>query len=83
MLSGEQMSKEDDMINELKQIRDARKGKNDIILIDDLRMIEDKRVGWGVDLGEFYTVIWQISKDYVIRRIQGHCPHDILVCETQ
>ncbi len=68
------------VVEELEQIRALRAGQPDTLLIDDLRLIEDRNVGWAVNLGELYRLVWEIRPDYRITRIEGHVPHDVLAC---
>ena len=68
------------VVAELRQIAETRRNPQDIILIDDLRLIEDRRAGWAVDLGEFYRRLWQINPRFSLCRIDGHVPHDVLAC---
>jgi len=68
------------VVSELQQILEVRKGKSDIILIDDMRLIENRSAGWSVNLNEMYRLIWEINPSYVLKRINGHIPHDVLCC---
>lgn len=68
------------LLAELRQIARLRAGGNDIVLIDDLRLIEDRQAGWAVDLGELYRLLWEINPGYAIFRIDGHVPRDVLAC---
>ena len=68
------------LVTELAQIARCRAGRSDIVLIDDLRLIEDRRAGWAVDLGEMYRLLWEIDRSFVIFRIDGHVPGDVLAC---
>lgn len=68
------------IVAELEQILATRKEKKDIILIDDMRLIENRNVGWSVNLNEMYRLIWEINPSYVLKRIDGHIPYDVLCC---
>lgn len=68
------------LVSELRQIAQRRAGRGDILLIDDLRLIEDRRAGWAVDLGEMYRTLWEIDRSFMLCRIDGHVPGDVLAC---
>ncbi len=68
------------IVAELEQILATRVGKKDIILIDDMRLIENRNVGWSVNLNEMYRLIWEINPSYILKRIDGHIPYDVLCC---
>lgn len=68
------------IVDELRQIRDVRVGKSNILLIDDMRLIEDRGAGWSVNLSELYRLVWEIDPTFYIYRIDGHVPGDVLAC---
>lgn len=70
------------VVAELRQIARARAANfSDTILIDDLRLIEDRRAGWAVDIGELYRTIWEINPAFSLSRLNGYVPHDVLCCK--
>ena len=70
-------------LNQIMQSRDEHKRRMDILIIDDMRLIEKKEVGWNIDLTEFYAAIWRFNKDFRLTREAGYIPHDILRCENK
>jgi hypothetical protein len=72
------------IIQELNQIikyRNEYQRKLDILIIDDMRLIEKKEVGWNIDMTDFYSTIWRFNKDFRLTREHGFIPYDILRCE--
>ena len=70
-------------LNQIMNYRDEHKRRMDILIIDDMRLIEKKEVGWNVDLTEFYSAIWRFNRDFRLTREAGFIPHDILRCENK
>ncbi|MEM1434105.1 MAG: hypothetical protein AAGG11_08645 [Pseudomonadota bacterium] len=69
------------VVAELRQIARARAAQfEDVILIDDLRLIEDANAGWAVNIGDMYRTLWDINRRFAISRLDGHVPHDVLCC---
>ena len=72
------------VVSELEHILNKRAdNRNDIILIDDMRLIEDPNVGWAVNLGEMYRLLWLVNPDFTIERIEGFIAHDVLACSPK
>lgn len=67
-------------INSVIKSRNSCKRLLDVLLIDDLRLIEKKEVGWGVNLDQLYSSIWNYNKDFCLTRELGIIDHDILRC---
>lgn len=63
--------------------RPVDRRRMDVLAIDDMRLIENRNIGWGIDLGELYEAIWQYNKDFSLERAPGHIPHDILHCKNK
>lgn len=74
------------IVKEIRSIiseRSATRRMLDIFVIDDLRLIENPSVGWDVNIGDLYKVLWEYNPDFVITREAGHVPHDILYCKNR
>lgn len=69
------------IVSELQHIIASKINKDkDIILIDDLRLIENPNVGWAVELSEMYRLIWAINPEFRVERLKGYIPYDVLAC---
>jgi hypothetical protein len=72
------------IIKELKNIishRELHKRRLDVLIIDDMRLIINKNVGWNIDMTEFYEVIWNYNPEFKLTRERGYIDYDILRCE--
>lgn len=43
-------------------------------------LIENRNVGWFVNLNEMYRLIWEINLFYVLKRIDGYIFYDVFCC---
>ena len=74
------------IIKELKNIMDVRSKSErrlDILIIDDMRLITNKEIGWDVNLSEMYESIWNYNPDFRLTREEGYVEYDILRCENK
>jgi len=68
-------------LNNIMAFRNLAKRRLDTLIIDDMRLITNKDIGWSVDLDEMYRAIWQYNPDFRLSREEGYIAHDILRCE--
>lgn len=68
-------------LNNIMDFRNLHKRSLDTLIIDDMRLITNKNVGWNVDLNEMYKTIWKYNPNFRLTREDGHIAHDILRCE--
>lgn len=74
------------IIEELDGIMRSRslcERRMDILFIDDLRLIEDPRAGWNINIGDLYKKIWEYNPDFVITREEGRVKHDVMMCTSK
>jgi hypothetical protein len=74
------------IVKELKSIMSSRSAamrRLDILVIDDMRLIENPGAGWDVNVGDLYNAIWDYNRDFALTREDGHINHDILYCKNR
>ena len=64
-------------------VRSKSERRLDILIIDDMRLITNKEIGWDVNLSEMYESIWNYNPDFRLTREEGYVEYDILRCENK